>query len=145
MSMTYLLIILVVFIALSPLITMMPSRRQRQIADLRQAAAVSGLYVELKHPPRGAEGPLQAFYGCRRGHGQAKPAVAVLYTCEEGDWAVREGIGSAAKLALLAAFPETVVVVSEDRHGAGVYWEERGEKSDVQRIAETLKALLAIG
>ncbi len=144
MSMSYLFIALVILIALSPLITMMPSRRQRRIADLRQAAALSGLYVELKHPPLGAEGPLQAFYGRRRGHSQPKPAAAVLYTREEGDWAAREASGSAAKLALLVGFPETVVVVSEDRLGAGVYWDERGEKDDVERIAETLKDLLTI-
>ena len=143
MSMSYFLIILVIFIALSPLISMMPSRRQRLIADLRQAAAVSGLYVELRDPPGGGDGPRQAFYGCRRGHGQPKPEGTILYACEEGSWSAREGSASAAKLALLGDLPETVFVASEDRRGAGVFWNEQGGKDDVHRITQTLKALLA--
>ena len=45
--MTYLLIFVVVFVALSPLLSMMPTRQQRRLANLRQAAAISGLYVQF--------------------------------------------------------------------------------------------------
>jgi hypothetical protein len=141
--MSYLLIILVVCVALSPLIAMKPSPRQRQIAGLREAAALNGLYVELRDPPLGGDGRPQAFYGCRRGKEHPKPASDVLYCREGDDWTAREGAGSAAKFALLAGLPETVNLASEDRRGAGVYWDERGDSEEVRSIAETLKALVA--
>ena len=62
--MVYLLIAVVVLVALSPLLSMMPSRRQRELAKLRQAAASAGLYVRFDADLQGErEGVL---YGCRR-------------------------------------------------------------------------------
>ena len=53
--MSYLLIIFVIFVALAPLLSMMPTRRQRALADLRQAAASAGLYVKLEREGAGED------------------------------------------------------------------------------------------
>ena len=50
--MTYLLILFVIAIALAPLSHFVPSKRQRQIARMREYAAVHGLFVEFRDVPR---------------------------------------------------------------------------------------------
>ncbi len=49
--MTYLLIIFVIAVALAPLSHFVPSKRQRQIARMREYAAVHGLFVEFRGVP----------------------------------------------------------------------------------------------
>jgi hypothetical protein len=48
---TYLLIILVIAIALAPLSHFVPSKRQREVARMREYAAVNGLFVEFRGVP----------------------------------------------------------------------------------------------
>ena len=62
------LIVLVVFIALSPLLAIMPTRRQKQVVQLQEGAAVRGMFVQLRKLPVGEPGEEKfAFYGRRRG------------------------------------------------------------------------------
>ncbi len=136
--MSYLLILLIIFIALSPLITMMPSRRQRQLADLRQTAASAGLYVKLE---KAQDGGQQVFYGCRRQRGDSSAAPAILAPAETG-WQATTGGWPAERLAALEPLPGGVLTVREDREGVGVNWDERGTREDVETIARVLRGLL---
>ena len=84
--MSYFWIAVVVLAAVSPLISMMPTRRQRKVARLRESAALSGLYVELKPLPGVLEeGQTIAFYGCRRGK-QDRSALPALYLHVNDAW-----------------------------------------------------------
>jgi hypothetical protein len=136
--MSYLLILVVLVVALSPLFSMLPSRRQRHIARLRQAAATSGLYVKLE---RGDDDVETVFYGCRRQRGDAGAAPASALRGAEG-WAIEGGDWPGERLALLGELPEAVMQVREDRQGIGVFWNEQGSPEDVHQIAAVLRKLL---
>ncbi len=136
--MTYLLILVVVLIALSPLLSMMPSRRQRQLADLRQAAASAGLYVKLE---KAADGSPRVFYGCRRQRGD-RPEAPVSLARSGNDWVPAAGHWPSDRCAALEPLPEGVIGVREDREGVGVNWDEQGSREDVEAIAGVLRDLL---
>ncbi len=141
--MSYLLIALIIMVALSPLISAMPTRRQRLIADFRQTAALAGLYVQLKASPLQADGesPLP-FYGCRRSREDKPSSGTVVYRRVETGWAALHGHWPTQRLDLLEALPIGVRAVCEDLTGVGVFWDEQGERADVEHIAQTLRELL---
>ena len=125
---TYLWIALVVMVALSPLISMRPTRRQRLIADLRQQAAICGVNVQLRALPGSPEGgELLPYYGRLRQRGDRPVTANAVYR--------REGV-------LFAELPMGVSHVCENLQGVGVFWDERGEEADVRRIDEVLKRIL---
>ncbi|MEM0955973.1 MAG: hypothetical protein AAGI24_17665 [Pseudomonadota bacterium] len=136
--MTYLLIFAVLLLALSPLLAMMPTRRQRELARLRQAAASAGLFVKLDRD--GGE-PGQVYYGCRRQRGDDPAQAATLLRSAEG-WALQAGQWRADRTMLLSPLPEAVMRCHEDAREVGVYWGERGAVEDVQVIAQVLRKLL---
>ncbi len=136
--MTYLLILVVVLVALSPLLSMMPTRRQRQLANLRQAAAIAGLYVKLE---QAADGSPRVFYGCRRQRGDTTAAPVTLDRAGT-DWVPSTGHWPSERCAALAPLPEGVFGVREDREGVGVNWDEQGSREDVEIIARVLRGLL---
>jgi hypothetical protein len=140
---TYFLIALVVMVALSPLISMMPSRRQRQIANLRQRASLCGMSVQLRAKPGAADTePLVAFYGRHRERGDRKGVASVRYQRDGDRWVCPEGVSSAVPQSLLQQFPVGVSHLIEDLHNIGVYWDEQGVEADVERINDLLKQLL---
>ena len=136
--MTYLLIFGVLLLALSPLLAMMPTRRQRELASLRQAAASAGLFVKLDR--EGGE-PGQVYYGCRRQRGDTPAQSAILQRGAAG-WSLQSGECAAERASLLAALPEAVMQFREDAREVGVFWGERGTLEDVQTIAGVLRKLL---
>jgi hypothetical protein len=141
--MSYFLIGLIVLIALSPLLKAMPTRRQRQVADLRQTAAISGMTVQLRPSPlENEESPLRAFYGRRRSRdNEAHLQPASCVRSEQG-WRALEGHWPDSRLDQLGDLPDGVSVVCEEQQGMGVFWDERGDREDVLRIDQVLKALL---
>lgn len=141
--MSYLLIAFVVLMALSPLISALPSRRQRLIADLRQAAVMAGLYVQLKQSPaEDSDAPVTAYYGCRRNREDGRAPANVVYRRTEQGWSALQGRWPDAKLDLLSRLPAGVSAACEDFGGVGVYWNEEGERADVEVLADVLKVLL---
>lgn len=136
--MSYLLIIFIVFVALAPLLSMMPTRRQRELADLRQAAASAGLYVKLEREEGGEE---RVYYGCRRQRGDHEAAPALLSRSDEG-WRQERGNWSGERLETLSALPPGVGQIREDREGIVLSWDEQGTREDVDTIARALRQLL---
>ncbi len=144
MSITYLLIAIVVMAALSPLISAMPSRRQRLIADLRQAAVVTGLFVRFRQSPlERDDAPPRVFYGRRRTREDAKVNGKIIYRCDNGTWTAVKGQWAQHLLDLLQALPGGVSLACEDLQGVGVFWDEQGQKEDVYSIDSVLKGMLA--
>jgi hypothetical protein len=137
--MSYLLILVVVLVAVSPLLTMMPSRRQRQLANLRQAAASAGLYVQFQ---RDLPGEREAvLYGCRRQRGD-RPTALGTYVREGSGWRAKDGLWPEDRLALLADLPGGVSEIREEMGGVIALWDEHGEAEEVQAIARVLRGLL---
>jgi hypothetical protein len=143
---TYLLIAFVVMVALSPLISMMPTRRQRQIADLRQQAAILGLTVQLRErPDASGSGEILPFYGRHRQRSDRKCSGNVVYRRSGDNWSASTGSIPTPLPTLFAGLPEGVSHVCESLHDVGLFWDERGPEADVERIDEVLQQLLQRG
>jgi hypothetical protein len=140
---TYLWIALVVMVALSPLISMRPTRRQRLIADLRQQAAICGVNVQLRALPGSPEGgELLPYYGRLRQRGDRPVTANAVYRREGEAWRASAGDTPEQLRVLFAELPMGVSHVCENLQGVGVFWDERGEEADVRRIDEVLKRIL---
>ena len=142
-ALTYFFIVLVVLVALSPLISMMPSRRQRQIAKLRQRAAMCGVQVQLRKPPAPvADSGLQPFYGRGRQRGDHRVAATAIYHLQGDSWISAAGEPCIEHNDLFKRLPDGVSHVYEAAREVGLFWNERGEESDVERISQVLQQLL---
>jgi hypothetical protein len=141
---TWLLIVFIVFVALAPLMTMMPTRQQKQLANIRQAAAVAGLQVQLHEPPGlGANKRLMACYGLRAGHRQRLTPTG-SFVREGESWRNLDRRGTVLPNTAGHTFPEGVshLVVAPDQVLA--FWDEHGDTGDIDTIKSGLEALLAV-
>lgn len=140
-SVEYLLIAFILLVALAPLSHFVPSKRQRKQAQLREAAALQGLFVEFRPLPGTApdaanEAPV-IYYGLRltpsRGRGRRRGAWL-----RQGDnWrglARRE-----APPAVLQDCPPSVLAASIDEGSCGLYWREDGDASTVSVLRDVLQ------
>lgn len=135
----YLLILFIIMIALSPLLSMMPTRRQRKIADLRQRAAVCGLAVQLRDAPEALRMDTAcAFYQRRRERDEPRLERPVLCLYIDDQWRQEQGSVNPARRALLDALPKGVLAVVGEPTGVGAFWLESGEVDDVDTIKRVL-------
>jgi hypothetical protein len=143
--MIYLLIALVIGLALAPLLHFLPSKRQRALASLREAAAVGGLFVEFRDLPESgsperrppaAERQL-IYYGLRLppSRGKESRSGAWVWGAEDGWRAAR---GRAAVPPILLEMPAEILAASVDEGSCGVYWRESGDVDTVHTIRRLL-------
>ncbi len=137
--MKYLLILLVVALALAPLTHFLPSKRQRQLARLREYAAVHGLFVEFRDLPGQREGERAEqllYYGKRlpASRGERRKRRAWLRLAD--GWKSLHGREAVPAIADLV--PAQVLALSEDEGSCGVYWREDGEIDQVEAIVQAL-------
>ncbi len=87
---TYLLIVFVIALALAPLAHFLPSKRQREIARMREYAAVHGLFVEFRDMPTAAGVPVAArgviYYGKRLPNTRANPIESACWVRAGDGW-----------------------------------------------------------
>lgn len=140
--MTYLIIIFVIALALAPLSHFVPSKQQRKQASLREAAAVSGLFVEFRElPSSGAPGARGArtdsiYYGLRLRPSRGRVRRRGAWLCEEGAW---RSLGERIAVPdALAQMPEGVLAASVDEASCGIYWREAGDVATVAEIQRLL-------
>ena len=138
---TYLLIAFVLVVALVPLTHFAPSKRQRQIARMREAAAVGGLFVELRPLPaplqRGAPPPRDLIYYGKRLPPNVSSRIDTLYWRRDGDeWRSADRRGPVPDV--LQSLPQAVWAASTGSQGVGVYWVESEAEEQVERILEVL-------
>lgn len=139
---TWLLIIFIVFLALSPLLALLPSRRQRQVARLRQMAALAGLRVQLCVPPGAAgEQGLVACYSLPVAAGQCLRVVGG-YRNNGGEWQHLDPLSEALPARMLANLPGGVSHLLLAPEQVAAFWDERGSNEDIQRIKQALEAIL---
>jgi hypothetical protein len=144
--MTYLLIALLIALAIAPLMHFMPSKRQREQAQLRERAALSGLFVEFRDLPGKPEALARMpaadrqviYYGLRLSPSRGKERRNGSWIRAGGDW---QAVGSRlpAPASLTGMAPE-ILGASIDEGSCGVYWREQGDTETVERIVAALKA-----
>lgn len=140
--MSWLWIVLIVFVALAPLISLMPTRRQKRLADIRQAAAVAGLQVQLLEPP----GPeldkrLSACYGLRAQHRQ-RLGLTGKFVREGDSWRNLDRRGAPLQRELTAGFPSGVSHLVLRADSVMAFWDEGGEVAEVETMKQALESLL---
>jgi len=139
----YLLIILVVGLALAPLTHFLPSKRQRQIARMREYAAVHGLFVEFRDLPgygqqRDRRAEQVIYYGKRLAPSRSRPRLQRAWLRDEAGW--RELGHREPAPGSFAGLPAQIMAAGVDEGSCGVYWLERGEESGVEAIVAVLEA-----
>lgn len=145
--MTYLLIIFVIAVALAPLSHFVPSKRQREIARMREYAAVHGMFVEFRdmparnsgrNTPRDPAGQETIYYGKRLPPARSKREKAQIWLCESEGWAGLERRDAVPDE--LQSLPGEVRAASVDAASCGVYWRESGGTAKVEAIRVSLEA-----
>jgi len=130
---TWLLIIFIVALAIAPILQMVPSKKQRRLARLREYAVTHGLFVEYRPLPGKDRQNLYRsevlFYGKRIP--DSGEFMRQVWEREEQDWQ-REA--PPAKQELLRALPDSVRVVVAEPGGVGLYWDESGEEEEIDAI-----------
>lgn len=158
--MTYLLILLILAIIISPLLWFRQSPRQKMITEMRRLASSRGLRVRLVHAPDAREGEGRLEYagytllwapdsspssfsrmekwllvrGTRRG--DHSPWDGWQWLGHEANDRLLPVIGE-----VLAALPVNVTALEVNREGVAIVWQERGELADIDRIDARLKDL----
>lgn len=144
--MTYLLIAFVVALALVPLTHFLPSKRQREIARMREYAAVHGMFVEFRVVPgrdrarvqdRDRAGQDTIYYGKRLPPAKKKGERALAWRRSDEGWMGLER--SFVAPPVLAGLPAQVLAASVDEASCGVYWRESGSVEDVEQIRQVLE------
>ena len=145
--MTYLLILFVIALALAPLSHFVPSKRQREIARMREYAALHGMFVEFRRVP-GRDGyqPRERdrashdtiYYGKRLPVTRGKDQKAQAWLLEAGGWVGLERRHAAPPA--LAGLAVPVLAASVDAASCGVYWRESGGVEAVEQIRLVLEA-----
>lgn len=114
---TFLLILFVVTLAVAPLIHFLPSKRQREVARIREFAAVQGLFVEFRDVPVSGGVPTATrnliYYGKRLPSSRANAVESAAWVKAQDGWR-----GAGRRLAIPAPLQElsvAAVAASVDR------------------------------
>lgn len=154
--MTWLFIMLVLLLVVSPVMWLKPSPRQRRVSALRTAAIKTGLTVKLENPPlHGIETAMPAY---RWRYPQDRPgpdfvlvrddhASAALKSFAHG-WRWRreplrplpEALESRLK-ELLERLPQDAIVVESYRHALALWW---WESQDFSRFSTYLEDFVSL-
>jgi hypothetical protein len=141
---TYLFIIFIVLVAIAPLMHFAPSKRQKQIAGMREAAALQGLYVEFRQLPGErldvAYRPGELIYYGKRLPARLAGEIEAHHWIREpdGEW---RGQNWRKKLPdALESLPANVAGAGVDEGSCGVYWKESSNAEDVEKICACVKA-----
>lgn len=141
-----LIILFVVAVALVPLVQFAPSKRQRELAALRELAAVNGLFVEFREIPgrpefrkhAGSDVGTIIYYGKRLPPGQREPRKPSHWVTHDGRW---QAVGNWQALPEpVASLSMPLLAASVDDESCGVYWVERDSTDEVEEICQALTA-----
>lgn len=144
--MTWWLVPLLIFVLLSPLTWLLPSRRQRGQMDVRLAARRQGLSMQLAPQswphwmePEPPDPCPQYTLPRRKGSSQCLDCWQI----EAGRWVNpwREPITDAELLARLARLPADVYRLQSTPQSVTAFWGERGGVESLAEVARVLRAL----
>ena len=138
---TYLLIVFVVALALAPLTHFLPSKRQRDIARMREFAAVHGLFVEFRNLPATGGEPVSIrdviYYGKRLPNRRASPIETAAWWRSSQGWH-SAGCRSPVPAPVQDLSPD-IIAASVDQSSCGVYWTESSGVAGVEHIRQILE------
>jgi len=138
---TYLLIVFVIALALAPLTHLIPSKRQRDIARMREYAAVHGLFVEFRDLPAAGGEPAAIrdviYYG-KRLPNMRDGAVETAAWCRSphGWHSVGRRLPVPPPVQDLSL---DIIAASVDQSSCGVYWTESSGEVGVEEIRQILE------
>lgn len=138
---TFLLILFVLAMAIAPLAHFLPSKRQREVARLREYAAVHGLFVEFRNPPTAGATPAPVrdviYYGKRLPNKRSRDVESAAWIRVDAGWrSLARRLPVPAPLAELAV---EVCAASVDQISCGVYWTEGAGEAGVEEIRQCLE------
>jgi hypothetical protein len=144
--MTWWIVLLLVGAALSPLVWLRPSPRQRGQMELRLAARRQGLgmqlgqqewphWLEVQPPERCAQ--------YHRGRRAGRRDSWAYWQTAPGRWCNqwREPCVDALMLERLCSLPADVYKVEASAQMVSLYWGERGGEAELRKVAEWLAAV----
>ena len=138
---TYLFILFVIALAIAPLTHFLPSKRQRNVAGLREYAAVHGMFVEFRHAPGrvAVSGPVGdvIYYGKRLPSSRANTIESGSWTRDQQGW---RSVGPRRPVpAPLADLSAEIIAASVDQFSCGIYWRETEGEEGVEHIRQILE------
>lgn len=156
--MVWLLIILCLAVVVSPLMWMKNSPRQQKIKRFRDLARELSIKVSLHRRPeaRDSEDRLEAVCYWRPWDGYVKSKNWTLHRYSERGWpsawknwqwfqAEASAEWSACLHEMLSKLPDNVSAIVVNNSGVGIYWDEKGDESNVYTIGVCLKGLIEKG
>lgn len=157
--MIWLLMVFLLVAAISPIMMMRQSPRQRRISRLRSATLTQGVKVALIARPTGRGSSTRdevkdqqfARYWLPLAEPQ-QSAGAVLHRIDSNGWESaypgwvwrdkpHQRAADPQLTALIATLPPAVLALSWDGGSVGVIWDESGDVGDVELIADRLRQL----
>lgn len=142
--MIYIIIVGILVVALAPLWHFKPTKRQKHQAQVREAAALSGLFVEMRDLPlpsarleRLAAADRQVlYYGCRLL--ASKHAVEGRRSWWRTNTSWESHPQRVATPEILDRLPESILAIACSPDSCGVFWREEGSVDEVGEIAAIL-------
>ncbi|MCY1268999.1 hypothetical protein D9M71_286700 [compost metagenome] len=137
------ILILLLGLLLSPLAWLLPSRNQRGQMALRLEARRLGLAMQLSRqewPHWLEQQPPVSCAQYHRGRSKGRSDAWQYWQSAPGQWLDRWREDSAAPelASALANLPKDVYMVEATPQYIALYWGERGDSADLQRIADFL-------
>lgn len=142
--MVYIIILGVLVVALAPLWHFKPTKRQKHQAAMREAAALSGLFVEMRDLPlpaaqleRLAASERQVlYYGCRLTSSLHALDGKQSWWRRNADWESNPRRVEAPEI--LSRLPQSVLAIACSNDSCGFYWREEGSVEEVRELAGIL-------
>lgn len=122
--MTWLIVILAMGLLISPLVSSLPSKKQRALGRLRQHALVRGFRIER------LEEAGQLYFGYR--WQRDMPAQKTV---------IKQVLSPQDQPEVFAPLPSGVVRIELNVHNILVVWDEKGCEADVDCLAECMRQL----
>ena len=166
MAWTWLIVVVAFGLIVGPLVSLMPSRRQRAIARLRIAAAKLGLRVSLRAlsfknaKESGETFPVYTlvWHGAEEKNLAQQPAWAIvrvkyvhdIHVFKDWDWANQnlkadgkwqQALVNLFEQANTDALFEHLIAIEWTKQGIQIYWYETADIQDVERLAQLLESI----
>jgi hypothetical protein len=138
---TALLIFFVIAIAIAPLLHFRPSKRQREVANMREYAALHGLFVEFRHPPsiEAVSEPIKniIYYGKRLPSSRVNAVQSAAWRKTHLGWL---SVGPRVPVPTpVEELPVEITAASVDQFSCGIYWAESDGERGVEQITQMLE------
>lgn len=139
--MVYVFILLAIAVVIGPLLSVLPSKRQRDLEVARDAAREAGVIVSVREPRdlpprlRRATDNTLVCYSVRLVPRHSRELARDLYVRTTGGW---ESRSSESVPSVLSELPEGAEVLAIGLDDIRVYWDERGGLEAVQQVVDCL-------